>query len=104
MISSVALHRFNGNARRHVAFITLILASVLVFWRLMDNLVAYSLKNESNSHIILIPLVSFFLLYIERKRIFSVTSTRPTSGIGLAIVGLLSGGLIMAIAVSVSGF
>ena len=55
----------------------------------MGNLVAYSLKNESNSHIILIPLVSFFLLYIERKRIFSVTSTRPTSGIGLVIVGLL---------------
>jgi exosortase len=89
VISSVALNRFNGNARRHAAFITLILASGLVFWKLLDNLVQYSLNNESNSHIILVPLVSFFLLYVERKRIFSAISPRPTPGAGLAIVGVL---------------
>jgi exosortase len=89
LISSAALNRFNGNARRHAAFIILILATGLVFWKLMDNLVVYSLNNESSSHIILIPLVTFFVLYIERKRIFSVTSTRPNWGIGLAIVGVL---------------
>jgi exosortase len=66
---------------------------VLVFWRLIHNLVVYSLTNESNSHIILIPLVAFFLLYIERKRIFSATNSSPTSAIGLVIVGVLLYGL-----------
>jgi exosortase len=87
--SSVALNRFNGNARRHAAFISLVLASGLAFWKLIDILVVYSLNNESSSHIILIPLVSFFLLYIERKRIFSAISPRPTSGTVLTIVGVL---------------
>jgi exosortase len=88
MLAAV-LDRFNGNARRHAAFVAFVLACALVFWKTLGNLVMYSLHNDSSSHIILIPLVAFSLLYIERKRVFSITSTSISSGIGLALGGVI---------------
>jgi exosortase len=81
--------RFNGNARRHAAFVAFVLVSALVYWRTLGTLVRYSLQNESSSHIILIPLVAFFLFYFERKCVFSITSTSISSGIGLALGGVM---------------
>jgi len=52
-------------------------------------LLIYSLHNDSSSHIVLIPLIAFFLLYFERKRVFSITSTSMSSGIGLALGGVI---------------
>jgi exosortase len=88
-MSAPVLDRFNGTARRHAAFVAFVLLSALVFWKTLRTLVMYSLKNDSSSHIILIPLVAFFLLYSERKRVFSITSTSISSGIGLALGGVI---------------
>ena len=74
-MSTEAAAVLTRNARRHAAFIAFVLACTLVFWKALSALVAYSLNNESSSHIILIPLVAFSLLYIERKRVFAITST-----------------------------
>jgi exosortase len=52
-------------------------------------LVEYSLRDESSSHIILIPLVAFFLLYLERRRIFSTIQTSTGLGLGLALGGAI---------------
>jgi hypothetical protein len=46
----------------HLVFGTFVLLSAIVFWRTLGALVAYSVHNESGSHIILIPLVSASLL------------------------------------------
>jgi hypothetical protein len=46
----------------HMVFGTFVLLSAIVFWRTLGALVAYSVHNESGSHIILIPLVSASLL------------------------------------------
>jgi len=88
-MSTEAAAVLTWNARRHAAFIAFVLACALLFWKTLSTLVAYSLNNESSSHIILIPLVAFSLLYIERKRVFSVTSTSISSGIGLALGGAI---------------
>jgi exosortase len=88
MLAAV-LDRLNGNARRHAAFVTFVLVSALVFLKTLGTVVMYSLHNESSSHIILIPLVAFSLLYIERKRVFSITSTSTSAGIGLAVGGVI---------------
>ena len=58
------------NARRHATFIALIAVSGLAFYKTLSALVIYSLSDESSSHIVLIPLVSFFLLYIERQIVY----------------------------------
>jgi hypothetical protein len=46
----------------HMVLGTFVLLSAIVFWRTLGALVAYSVHNESGSHIILIPLVSASLL------------------------------------------
>lgn len=78
-----------GNLRRHASFVVFVLISSLVFYKTLIALVEYSLQDESSSHIILIPLVAFFLLYIERRRIFSRIQTSVGLGLGLALGGAI---------------
>jgi exosortase len=70
--------------KKHAAFAAFVAVSLLVFWKVAGALIAYSLSRESSSHIILIPFVSFFLLYAERKRIFA--SPRTSSGPAIALI------------------
>ena len=51
-------------------------------YKTLIALVEYSLRDESSSHIILIPFVAFFLLYVERRRIFSTIQTSIALGLG----------------------
>jgi len=78
-----------GNARRHACFVTFVVLSGLIFYNTLTALVKYSLQDESSSHIILIPLIVFFLLYIERQSIFSITRASIATGIGLALGGVI---------------
>ena len=89
MIPTALLRIFNGDARRHAPFAAFILASALFYRKTLSTLVIYSLQNNSSSHIILIPLVAFFLLYMERKRVFSITRMNIGSGISLALGGVI---------------
>ena len=88
-MSTTAMHVLAGNARRHASFVTFVVLSGLIFYNTLTALVRYSLQDESSSHIILIPLISFFLLYIERQRIFSITRASIATGIGLALGGVI---------------
>lgn len=79
------------NASSHMAFAGLVLASSLMFWRTLATLAEYSLSHQdSASHTLLIPLVSCFLLFIERERIFLVV--QPSAKAGLAVI--LSSGVL----------
>ena len=80
---------FMGNAKNHAIFIAFIVISSLAFYKTLSALVRYSLSDGSSSHIILIPFISFFLLYLERQRIFSITRTSIGPGVGLSLVGLI---------------
>ena len=77
------------NGKRHAGFIAFIVVSSLAFYKALSALVIYSLQNDSSSHIILIPLISFSLLYVERQNRFSITGTSICSGIGLALGGIM---------------
>ena len=73
-----------GRGRAHAAFAGLTILSILVFWGALHELFAFSLTQESSSHILLIPLVSVYLLYSERSRIFRLI--RPSLYAGTALV------------------
>jgi exosortase len=88
-MSTVATNAVTPIARQHAFFVTFILISSLAFYGTLAALVRYSLYNSSSSHIILIPFVSLFLLYLERKTIFSISATAFGPAIGLAVAGLL---------------
>ena len=82
-------------ARRHASFIAFVAISSLVFYKTLSALVEYSLHDDSSSHIILIPLVAFFLLYVGRQRIFAITRTSLGPGVGLALGGMILYGLVI---------
>lgn len=71
-------------ATRHGIFAGFVIATGLIFWKTWGTLIAYSLGNESASHILLIPAVVLCLLFLERKRIFPGSTF--AIGPGLAVV------------------
>jgi exosortase len=44
--------------------------SVAISWKLCVALVRFSLANDNASHVVLIPFISAWLIYIEQKQIF----------------------------------
>ena|ERR1700722_13878654 len=75
-------------ARRHLIFGALSLVAVLAFWKPLVALVEYSLSHESASHILLIPLITLYLLYTERDRIFRSTHFSVVSGAAAILIGI----------------
>ncbi|MGC2331777.1 MAG: exosortase/archaeosortase family protein [Candidatus Acidiferrales bacterium] len=88
-MSTVATIALTPNGKRHASFLAFILASSLALYKTLNALVTYSLHNDSSSHIVLIPLIAFSLLYLERRTIFSITRASVISGIGLALAGVI---------------
>jgi len=78
----------NRHARTHTAFVGLVILSVIIFWRTFHALVLYSFDHESSSHILLIPVVSIYLLWTERARIFQVVRPSPGSGTTLVLAAI----------------
>jgi len=71
----------------HLGFGSFALASIILFWRVLSGLLSYSLNQESASHVLLIPFVTAFLLFTERRRIFSVVRSSIAAGAALILVG-----------------
>lgn len=88
-MSTAATIALGSNAKRHISFVAFIVVSSFAFYKILSALVTYSLNNASSSHIVLSPLVAFFLLYVERQHIFSTTKTNIGSGIGLMLAGVI---------------
>jgi exosortase len=78
-----------GSGRRHLGFALFVAISAFAFHGTLKALIAYSLRDPSSSHIILIPLISLFLLYTERMRIFQSARTNTLSGFGLVLCGAI---------------
>ena len=78
-----------GSAKRHLCFALFVAISAVFFHGILKALVAYSLRDPSSSHIILIPFISLFLLYMERERIFSRTRTSVMAGAGMVLGGVI---------------
>lgn len=78
------------NYRRWVLFFFWLAGSIAISWRAFTLLLSYSLGNDDASHILLIPFISAWLLFLDRRRIFSHLSADVALSIPLAILGLLS--------------
>jgi exosortase len=78
------IHRNGG---RHVSFAVFLLLSSLIFLKTLLALVEYSLHNDSSSHIVLIPFLVIFLIFLGRERIFANTGTSLLPGLGIVLVG-----------------
>ena len=76
--------------RRWMLFVSWLGASVAISWRVVAPLLSYSLGNDDASHILLIPFICAWLLFLDRRRIFTHLSSDFALSIPLAILGLLS--------------
>src|ERR1700733_8544368 len=89
VMSTTVTRALVGNSRKHGLFVAFLVVSSLAFYRTLGAVIRYSLAStDSSSHIVLIPIISIFLLFAERQRIFSITRTRIASGAGLALIGI----------------
>ena len=79
---------WNRTERAHTAFVGMVILSLIIFWRTFHALVLFSFDHESSSHILLIPLVSIYLLWTERSRIFQVVRGAPASGVAVVLAAV----------------
>jgi exosortase len=77
-----------ANSKRHAAFAAFIVLTSAAFYKTLSALIQYSLRNDSSSHIVLIPFIALVLIYMERQRLFSIARTSIGSGVSLALVGI----------------
>ncbi|MGI0084075.1 MAG: exosortase/archaeosortase family protein [Nitrososphaerales archaeon] len=72
---------------RHAMFVVLVAVSVVVYYRKFAFLVAYAWSHDSSSQTLIIPLISLFLIYSARKRIFARTNASGLQGIAAVLTG-----------------
>ena len=71
-----ALKSFTSSRLRpHLSFAIVAAASVALFWRALGELAALSLSADSYSYILLIPVISAFVFYLERRKVFAGIGT-----------------------------
>ena len=80
----------NRDNHRWLLFCLWLAGSVALAWRALSSLLRYSLGNDDASHILLIPLIFSWLLFLDRKRIFGNLSSEFAVSVPLSILGILS--------------
>ncbi|HEV8326526.1 MAG TPA: exosortase/archaeosortase family protein [Nitrospiraceae bacterium] len=76
--------------RRNLLSLLLFFAVVALFWQPLVTLFSLTQQQEHYSHIVLIPCLSLYVLYLERKAIFASREWSPWLGsilIGLGALG-----------------
>jgi exosortase len=66
--------------RRVLFFSAWVIGSCLLFLRPLSTFFSYSLSNDNASHLVLIPAISAWLLFLERNRIFRVLGSDRAAG------------------------
>ncbi len=83
-----------ASRRPHILCAILALASIALFWVPLRELVSLSIDDRRYSHLILIPAISAFFLYRERRKIFSRITFAPAVGLLFLAVALIIYGLL----------
>jgi exosortase len=84
-----------SETQRHIAwrwafFALWVAGTVVLAWRSLHPLLNYSLGNDDASHILLIPAISAWLLFLERKAVFGSPGTEFAVSVPLSILGALA--------------
>ena len=74
---------------RNRLFLILLAATVIGFWGLLNDLYALTKQQEHYSHIVLIPWLSLYAFYVDRRAILSSRQWSPLLGLCLMAAGVL---------------
>jgi exosortase len=84
-INSAGPPSLGSLSRRILLYLVWILATCLLLMHPLGTFVSYSLSNENASHLVLIPVISAWILFLERYRIFkTLGSDRVAASLCLA--------------------
>ena len=78
-------HRLADGRSPHAYALIFWLLSLVLFREPLISLARLSFHDELASHVLLIPLISAFLIYLERARIFRATRYCPSLGVPLLL-------------------
>jgi len=84
--SSLTSRRWEG-LYPAVGFVVLCLAPAVLVWGLAHSFLAMVFRNDTFAYIPLIPVASFYLVYVERKSIFATISYGWRTGSALVVPG-----------------
>ena len=76
--------------QRNVFSLLLFLVSSLAFFKPLEALWSFALREESFSHVVLIPLVVGYLLVVKRASILTSKEWSPALGLSLVTIGAIS--------------
>ena len=76
-----------GRTVRDLSFGLLVALTLGAFWAPLRTLIQFSFQQEHYSHIILVPLISTSLLFLERRAVFSHGETRWVAGLSVLFAG-----------------
>ena len=86
-------HRLPAGLSRHAAFLSLVIVTIAWFWGPLSTVINLSLhygEYEHYSHIVIIPAISLFLVYLRREAIFAEVESGARLGAALMVVGILA--------------
>ena len=78
-----------GRTSHTYAAIIFWLLSLILFSQPLSDLARLSFHDELASHVLLIPLISAFLIYLERNRIFRAPRYCPSIGVPLLLLTVI---------------
>lgn len=84
---------------RNAGFLLFVVGTVACFWQPLSTVIGRSLgysEYEHYSHIILVPLMTLFVLYVNREAVFSQVGYAYGPGAALLAIGVALGGLAAA--------
>jgi exosortase len=64
-----------------------VVVSVAICWPAISALAVFSFQHEFSSHALLIPVLSLYLLYMERRIVFRQLRSSPALGSALILIG-----------------
>src|SRR3989442_5096808 len=100
-LTAMAEQPLTSQIPRHACFLLLMVATVAWFWRPLSTVLPLSLqygRYEHYSHIVLIPFISLYLLYLNRRAIFATVEYTPWPGAFLIAIGVAGSWLTSALA------
>jgi exosortase len=75
--------------RRWLLFVGWLACSIAASWTALAALLRYSFGNDDASHILLIPFISAWLIFIDRRRIFKSLSSDVAVCLVLLVPGIV---------------
>ena len=71
--------------RRHLEFLVFFVLSIAIFWTPLRATSGLSWSDDRYSHLLIIPIISAFLLYLESGKIFSQPKDRGRASLWLLL-------------------